>query len=98
MRHCHASCIAVFVGAAASRPVAQESHQHEAGKLGTVKFTNSCGAASQPAFARGMALLHSFEFGPAMDAFKAVLRRDPSCGIALWATASRSGAIRSPPA
>jgi hypothetical protein len=33
-----------------------------------------------------MALLHSFEFGPATDAFAEVVRTDPSCGIALWAT------------
>jgi hypothetical protein len=34
-----------------------------------------------------MALLHSFEFGPAMDAFKIAADGDPSCGIALWGTA-----------
>ena len=47
--------------------------------LGTVKFANSCGAEVQPEFARGMALLHSFEFGPAIDAFQAVAAKDPSC-------------------
>ena len=68
--------------------LAQDAHQHgEAGKLGTVKFTNSCSADVQPAFGRGMALLHSFEFGPAMDDFKTVVEKDSSCGIALWATA-----------
>ena len=64
----------------------QEAHQH-GGKLGTVKFANSCAAAVQADFAHGMALLHSFEFGPAIDAFGAVVKGDPSCGIALWATA-----------
>ncbi len=88
MRHaCHAFLIAFLVVAGTVRPAAQESHQHEAGRLGTVKFTNSCAADVQPAFARGMALMHSFEFGPAMDAFKTVTDTDPSCGIALWATA-----------
>src|SRR5258708_5063565 len=66
-------------------PVLAQEHQH-AGKLGTVRFANSCSADAQPAFAHGMALLHSFEFGPAMDAFAEVVRTDPSCGIALWAT------------
>jgi hypothetical protein len=71
--------LAAAIGMAAS---AQE-HQH-AGRFGTVKFANSCSAAVQPAFARGMALLHSFEFGPAIDAFNEVAAADPSCGIALW--------------
>jgi hypothetical protein len=66
---------------------AQDDHQHgDAGRLGTVKFANSCAEDVQPAFARGMALLHSFEFGTAIDAFADVVRRDPSCGVALWAT------------
>ena len=67
--------------------LAQDTPHHgDAGKLGTVKFANSCSAEAQPAFAQGMALLHSFEFGPAMDAFAEVTRTDPSCGIAQWAT------------
>src|SRR5258708_21991339 len=66
---------------------AQDAHQHgEPGRLGTVKFSNSCREDVQPAFARGMALLHSFEFGTAIDAFADVVRRDPSCGVALWGT------------
>ena len=59
---------------------AQEGHQH----FGTVTFANSCGPAVQPAFIRGVALLHSFEFGPAIDAFKAAHDADPGCTIALW--------------
>ena len=70
----------------ASHLPAQEAHQH-AGKLGTVKFANSCGPSVQADFANGMAQLHSFEFGPAIDAFAAVVKADPSCGIALWGTA-----------
>jgi tetratricopeptide (TPR) repeat protein len=58
--------------------------QHEHGTFGTVHFVNSCAAGVQPTFARGMALLHSFEFGAAIDAFKSVADADPSCGIALW--------------
>jgi hypothetical protein len=80
--------LALVISALAVSPLAaQESHQHgDAGKLGTVKFANSCSAEAQPEFARGMALLHSFEFGEAMDAFAGVLKADPSCGIALWGT------------
>ena len=59
-------------------------HHEDHGQFGTVHFSNSCGAAVQGAFARGMALLHSFEFGPAIEAFKTANDLDPSCGIALW--------------
>ena len=74
----------VCLGGAGMAARAQE-HQHgDAGRFGTVTFANSCSAAVQPGFARGMALLHSFEFGPAIDAFDEVAKADPSCGIALW--------------
>jgi hypothetical protein len=63
-----------------------QEHQH-GGNLGTVKFENSCAAGVQANLTHGMAQLHSFEFGPAIDAFAAVMKDDPSCGIALWATA-----------
>ena len=76
--------IAFAVLAGTLPSAAQESHQHEAGRLGTVRFQNSCAPNVQPAFARGMALLHSFEFGPAIDAFKSVSETDPSCAIASW--------------
>jgi len=79
--------LAIVLSALLVLPVlSQELHQH-AGKLGTVRFANSCGAAVQADFAHGMAQLHSFEFGPAIGAFNAVVKAEPSCGIALWATA-----------
>ena len=34
-----------------------------------------------------MALLHSFEFGPAIDAFNTVLGVDSNCAIAYWGIA-----------
>ena len=80
----HPAALALSVLAAIHLPV--QEHQH-GGKLGIVKFENSCAPAAQPGFAHGMAQLHSFEFGPAIDAFTEVAKMDPSCGIALWATA-----------
>jgi tetratricopeptide (TPR) repeat protein len=83
-RAARVACVLALV----SPVLAQESHEHAgAGTLGTVKFANSCRADLQPTFARGMALLHSFEFGPAIDAFKNTSDADPSCGIALWGIA-----------
>ena len=78
------AAVALSVLVAVHAP-AQE-HEH-GGKLGIVKFENSCAAPVQSGFAHGMAQLHSFEFGPAIDAFTAVAKADPSCGIALWGTA-----------
>jgi hypothetical protein len=66
-------------------------HQHSTpaigDKLGTVKFPTSCTATAQPAFTRGLALLHSFEFGPAIESFTAAGNADPGCGIAYWGIA-----------
>src|SRR5437660_2771838 len=57
------------------------------GKLGTVHFVNSCSQAAQPTFDRPVALLHSFEFGRASDAFNQPLEADPACAIADWGIA-----------
>ena len=69
-------------------PSAQE-HQHATGaeKLGTVSFATSCSAAAQPQFNRAVALLHSFEFGRAIEGFSATLTSDPSCAMADWGIA-----------
>src|SRR5262249_39798109 len=69
---------------------AQDSHDH-AGmggeKLGTVHFATSCSAAAQPSFDRAVALLHSFEFGPAIEGFDQTLKLDPGCGLTQWGVA-----------
>jgi hypothetical protein len=67
--------------------IAAAQHDHGTGKLGTVDFQTSCQPATRPEFARAMALLHSFEFGPAIDAFNTVLSIDQNCAIAYWGIA-----------
>jgi hypothetical protein len=68
-------------------PRAQD-HQHAAGeRLGTVHFETSCAAPAREPFDRAMALLHSFEFGTAIDGFTSVLSADPSCAMAYWGIA-----------
>jgi tetratricopeptide (TPR) repeat protein len=57
-------------------------HAHET--LGTVNFRNSGNAAAQPQFQRGVALLHSFEYGDAAEAFRAAQRADASLALAYW--------------
>jgi hypothetical protein len=85
-RRRRASAGQVLIAVLAVSPLlAQDAHQHgDSGKLGTVTFANSCSADVQPVFAHGMALLHSFEFGPAIDAFQSVAGKDPACAIAYW--------------
>jgi hypothetical protein len=71
-------------------PALAQQHEHGSStneKLGTVSFTTSCSAAAQPLFNRAVALLHSFEFGRAMDGFNATLKADPTCAIAEWGIA-----------
>src|SRR5262249_44432620 len=68
---------------------AAQEHEHGGGseKLGTVAFATSCNAAAQTPFNRAVALLHSFEFGRAIDSFTAALAADPSCAMAEWGVA-----------
>jgi hypothetical protein len=58
---------------------------HEGDKLGQVTFPTSC--ASQPEFNRAVAMLHSFWFAPADQAFRAIAAKEPSCGMAWWGVA-----------
>ena len=53
-------------------------------QLGKVRFPTSCAPSVQPAFERGVALLHSFWFSEARKVFQQVLQDDPSCAIAYW--------------
>lgn len=69
----------------------QAAHRHAAPEaLGTVDFRTSCKSTIQPDFNRAVALMHSFQFGPAIDGFHSVLRRDPECAIAYWGIALSS--------
>ena len=65
-----------------------QQHQHPVGeRLGTVDFETSCSAAAKAPFNHAMALLHSFEFGPAIAGFGDALKADPSCAMAYWGIA-----------
>lgn len=63
-------------------------HSHaKAPALGTIVFPNSGNAAAQPAFLKGVALLHSFEYDQAADAFRQAQAADPSLALAYWGEA-----------
>jgi hypothetical protein len=64
--------------------IAQQHQDGHAEKLGSVNFATSCNETAQKEFNRAVALLHSFQFGRAIDGFNAVLGEDATCGIAYW--------------
>lgn len=67
---------------------AQEGHSHSAPeKLGKVSFPISCLPAVQQQFDRGVALLHSFAYTAAENAFRGVAELDPRCAMAHWGIA-----------
>ncbi len=82
--------VATLFGALlAPAALAQEEHHHdgEAEGLGTVHFPVSCKPDVQAAFTRAVALLHSFGYEEARNAFADVAERDPACGMAQWGIA-----------
>jgi hypothetical protein len=67
---------------------AQETHSHSAPeKLGKVSFPISCTPAVQEQFERGVALLHSFAYTAAENAFQGVAELDRQCAMAHWGMA-----------
>lgn len=68
--------------------LAQEAHDHGVPeKLGKVSFPTSCAAAVQEQFNRGVALLHSFAYTAAENAFQSVADADSKCAMAHWGMA-----------
>jgi len=65
--------------------VAQELTHVEG--LGSIYFPNSGNAEAQEDFIRGVLLLHSFEYGPSAQAFKAAQEKDPNFAMAYWGEA-----------
>jgi tetratricopeptide (TPR) repeat protein len=103
--------ISAIVGAAAlgaafvaGPAAAQHQHEHKGKapeRLGAVAFSTTCAPAVSNDFNRAVALLHSFWFGAAADAFTAVAAADPACAMAQWGLAMSSwgnpfGSYRSP--
>jgi hypothetical protein len=67
---------------------AAQQHGHPAPDiLGLVSFPTTCNPDVQKKFERGVALLHSFAYSPAENAFRSVAFRDPHCAIAHWGIA-----------
>jgi tetratricopeptide (TPR) repeat protein len=80
----------VMLSLSFASPVFAQPHEHGSAnneKFGTVRFPTSCSSAAQPLFERAVALLHSFEFGRAIEGFNAALKADSSCAMAEWGIA-----------
>ncbi len=75
--------------------IPQVQHEHDGhdstavlpAEMGEVDFPISCTAEAQAEFNRGMAYLHSFWFGPAVDSFQHTAELDPDCAMAYWGDA-----------
>ena len=78
--------VLVLIACLPATAIARQADQHAAHihALGSVDFRNSGNAAAQPAFQRGVALLHSFEYGDAAEAFREAQRADASLALAYW--------------
>jgi len=81
---------ALFLVSLSGFGYAQESHQHEHGaaeKIGRVHFAITSDAATQEEFDRAVAMLHSFWYEKASEAFSEIARRNASCAMAYWGLA-----------
>ncbi|WP_445192248.1 hypothetical protein ACT009_17095 [Sphingomonas sp. Tas61C01] len=82
-----ALCLTASVCLATS-PIDAQAHQHAPNEtLGTVSFETSCSPAVAGRFDTAVALMHSFQFGRAIDGFNVILKDDPGCAIAYWGIA-----------
>ena len=99
-------CVIVATLVPAQSAAAQHHHDPSTPapqRLGTVHFSTSCNSDVQAEFNRAVALLHSFWFSAAIDAFNRVLAKDPGCAMAHWGIAmswwgNPFGGYRSPKA
>jgi hypothetical protein len=56
-------------------------------QVGTVNFPNSCSPEVQGTIAKGLALLHSFQYEESGQAFSDAAQRDGQCAMAYWGKA-----------
>jgi len=67
----------------------QEDHHHAINEeeIGSVHFLTSCGPNPAANFNRAVALLHSFQYEQARQAFTEISERDSHCAMAQWGVA-----------
>ena len=67
-------------------PVRAHDTDSQTGPLGKVVFPSTCDPKVQPALERAVAMLHSFWYSAGEKAFRDVLKDDPQCASATWAS------------
>lgn len=79
-------CVALFLAPYAR---CQEGHHHEltAEEVGSVHFATSCSNTDEVSFNHAVALLHSFQYEQARQAFSDIFVKDASCAMAQWGVA-----------
>ena len=95
LTRCVGAVIAIVFALPAAHPVAAADvgpeHHSELhfvqGQLGVVHFANSGSRRAQPAFLRGLLLLHSFEYSAARGEFQKAENLDHSFAMAVWGEA-----------
>jgi tetratricopeptide (TPR) repeat protein len=76
--------IALAVVATAAPAAGQHDHHAGGETLGSVNFPTTCAPAVQPRIDRAVAMLHSFWFTEAQDAFAEIAAADSTCAMAQW--------------
>ena len=90
MRFHRPAVFALAIAVAAPDALAQEqeheahSHDISADVLGSVTFPNSGKASAQKPFITGLALIHSFEYPRAREAFRQAQKADPDFTLLHW--------------
>jgi len=87
----------LVVGSVQTLPAQGEKGEPE--RLGKVHFPVSCTSLAQQQFDRAVAMMHSFWYAPAANAFTEAAKTDPNCAMAYWGMAMtwRGTAIVSTP-
>ncbi len=67
----------------------EEGHRHALTEqeIGSVHFSTSCSTALESSFNGAVALLHSFQYEQARQAFTDISSKDPGCAMAQWGVA-----------
>src|SRR3979411_2132535 len=69
--------------------ICQDDHHHALTEeeVGSVQFSTSCRSDLAENFNRAVALLHSFQYEQARQAFTEIYKQDPPCAMAQWGVA-----------